>query len=168
VAEYTGSRRAIEPMSPALAASVFAEDDAALTCPECGAGVRVGQEWCTLCMHVLRKPEPEPEPVIAPSAPQTVVAAPAQSSESSRHSDAAADVASVAPSDGSSEEVRAHVEAAAQALLAQLAVESSRDRVSVPEYLNSKARIAVFVAVVMVVLCALGLGTLGVLGSLFG
>ena len=78
------------------------------------------------------------------------------------------DVTSEVAPEGPSAEVRAQVDAAADALLAQLAVESSHNRLSVPEFLNSKSRIAVFVAVAMTVLCALGIATLAVLGSLFG
>jgi hypothetical protein len=52
-------------------------------------------------------------------------------------------------------------------LLAQLAVESSHNRLSVPVYLNSKSRVAMFVAVAMTVLGALGVATLTVLGSIF-
>jgi rubredoxin len=161
VADYSGSRRAIEPMSPALAASAFAEDDAAATCPECGAGIRPGQEWCSLCMHVLRPPEPEPAPAPAPL--------PVLMSQSTVATEPASfDVTSEVAPEGSSAEVRAQVDAAADALLAQLAVESSHNRLNVPEFLNSKSRIAVFVAVAMTVLCALGIATLAVLGSLFG
>jgi hypothetical protein len=72
----------------------------------------------------------------------------------------------VAP--GPSDEARARAEAAAEALLAQLSVESSHQRLNVPEYLNSKARITVFVPVAMAALCALGLASLAVLGVIFG
>ena len=152
-----GSRRAIEPMSPAQAASAFAEDDLAPTCPECGAGIRPGQEWCSLCMHVLREPEPEPvalpQPALTPA-----VQAPAADPQA----------AVGAAAEGPTPEVRAQVEAAADALLEQLAVESSHDRLNVPDYLNSKARIAVFVTVAMSVLSGLGLAALAVLGWILG
>jgi hypothetical protein len=163
VPDYTGSRRATEPLSPALAASAFAEDDAATTCPECGAGVRPGQEWCSLCMHVLRRPEPEPTPAPTPAPLPALATQPAAATQPASFDGAA----EVTP-EGPSAEVRAQVDAAADALLAQLAVESSHNRLSVPEFLNSKARIGVFVAVAMTGLCAVGIATLAVLGSLFG
>lgn len=31
-------------------------------CPKCGAAVRFGDPWCTLCYADLRPPPPEPEP----------------------------------------------------------------------------------------------------------
>ena len=162
-----GSRRAIEPMSPAQAASAFAEDDLAPTCPECGAGIRPGQEWCSLCMHVLREPEPEPvalpQPALTPAVQAPAADAPAVDPQ-------AADLQAAvgAAAEGPTPEVRAQVEAAADALLEQLAVESSHDRLNVPDYLNSKARIAVFVTVAMSVLSGLGLAALAVLGWILG
>jgi hypothetical protein len=174
VADYTGSRRAVEPLSPAAAANAFAEDDAASVCPECGAGVRPGQEWCTLCLHVLREPEPRPEPVtvhrlVTPEltppltpAPEVLLGEPG--ADVNGEPDGEADPGTVGPSS----EARARAEAAAEALLAQLKVESRHDRLNVPEYLNSKSRIAAFVPVAMVVLCGLGIATLTVLGSIFG
>ena len=39
-------------------------------CPKCGAAVRVGDPWCTLCYADLRPPAPEPEPAPPPSAPE--------------------------------------------------------------------------------------------------
>lgn len=43
-------------------------------CPSCGAALRPGAPWCTLCYTDLR-PQPEPEPVAQePSAPLTVPA----------------------------------------------------------------------------------------------
>src|SRR3954452_2463868 len=114
-----GNRRAGEPLSPvplssAQARSAFAEDDAMVTCPECGAGVRPDQEWCTLCLHVLRAPEPPP----APAAPVVPAAAP---------------IASAPPA--------ADIEATADAMLAQLAVATRTDRLAVPSFLDSKAKI---------------------------
>lgn len=40
-------------------------------CPSCGAAVRAGDPWCTLCWTDLRPPPPAPEPVVpaAPAAP---------------------------------------------------------------------------------------------------
>ena len=166
-----GSRRAIEPMSPAQAASAFAEDDLAPTCPECGAGIRPGQEWCSLCMHVLREPEPEPEPepVALPQPALTpAVQAPAADPQAADVQAADVQAAVGAAAEGPTPEVRAQVEAAADALLEQLAVESSHDRLNVPDYLNSKARIAVFVTVAMSVLSGLGLAALAVLGWILG
>lgn len=37
-------------------------DQADFRCPQCGALLRSGAQWCTLCYADLR-PEPEPEPV---------------------------------------------------------------------------------------------------------
>ena len=34
-------------------------------CPSCGAALRPGQLWCTLCYADLRPPEPEPTPEVA-------------------------------------------------------------------------------------------------------
>jgi hypothetical protein len=169
VADYTGSRRATEPMSAASAAHAFAEDDAALVCPECGAGVRPGQEWCTLCLHVLRKPEPHLAP--GPAAEPAAEPAPERAAEPAREPAAeparepAAEAAPV--SSGPSDEARARAEAAAEALLAQLSVETRHQRLNVPEYLNSKARITMFVPMAMAALCGLGIAVLAVLGAIF-
>jgi hypothetical protein len=52
-------------------------------CPACGAAVRIGDPWCTLCYADLRppapvEPEPVPEPVADPPAysPSTAVRGP--------------------------------------------------------------------------------------------
>ena len=45
-------------------------------CPSCGATVRGGDPWCTLCWADLR-PQPEPVPPAAPAAPVTVAPPPA-------------------------------------------------------------------------------------------
>jgi hypothetical protein len=141
VAEYIGSRRSAAPSSGA-AQRASAEDDAALTCPKCGAAVREAQAWCSLCLHVLHTPQPAAP---APQPAAGVVAVP-----------------------GSTGEAAVDVEAAADALLAQLAVETRRDGLQVPAVLNSRARIAVFVTVAMSVLCGACLVAMGVLGAVFG
>jgi len=44
-------------------------DQADVRCPHCGALLRAGSPWCTLCFADLRPaPEPEPEPVPEPVA----------------------------------------------------------------------------------------------------
>jgi hypothetical protein len=145
VAEYTGSRRAIEPTSAAQARRMFAEDDTALTCPKCRAAVREGQEWCTLCLHVLHAPQP------MAGTPETVPEVDQPGEPDSRG--VASDV---------------DVEAAAEVMLAQLAIDSDRAGFSVPPFLNSKARITAFAAAAMVGLSVAGLVTMAVLGRLFG
>jgi hypothetical protein len=108
-------------------------------------------------MHVFPKPEPEPVvPAAAVAAPLSSVVVPVPATDAQE------------PGSDPSGADRARAEAAAEALLAQLAVESRHDRLNVPEFLNSKGRIGVFVAVAMTVLCALGIGTLAVIGSIFG
>ena len=138
MADYTGSRR-VGPIDP------FAEDDARLTCPKCGAGVRPDQEWCSLCLHVLRPPTPEPVPA--------VIAAGA---------DAGGEGAEVAAAPRVAPE---QVEAAATALLAQLAAETSRQRPTVPSYLDSNLKVGVAVTVAIAAFCTVVLVGLTVLGA---
>ena len=46
------------------------------SCPSCGATVRAGDPWCTLCWTDLRpKPAPVPAPAVAPAAPAAAVPA---------------------------------------------------------------------------------------------
>jgi RNA polymerase subunit RPABC4/transcription elongation factor Spt4 len=53
-------------------------DQADVRCPHCGALLRPGAEWCTLCYADLRpKPEPEPVTVIAREPSYAAGAAPA-------------------------------------------------------------------------------------------
>jgi hypothetical protein len=53
-------------------------DQADVRCPHCGAMLRAGAEWCTLCYADLRpKPEPEPVAVIAHEPSYAAGAAPA-------------------------------------------------------------------------------------------
>jgi hypothetical protein len=151
VAEFTGSRRtsqplAAAPLSAAQAQNAFAEDDAMLTCPECGAGVRPDQKWCTLCLHVLSAPEPPPVPVV-PEPTDAVVAAPAL----------------VFPAEPTP--LPAELEATADALLAQLAVESRKERLAVPTFLDSKAKVALAVTVGMSVFSAVVLVGLSLVGA---
>jgi hypothetical protein len=138
VADYSGSRRAAPALTDAETQRAFAEDDAALNCPECGSLVRADQQWCTLCLHVLHAPEPEPEPELAP-----------------RPGAAAAQAAALPP----------EVEAAAQAMLEQLAIESRREGLQLPSYLQSKSQKAVAVTVAMTVLSAAVLLLMTVLGA---
>jgi hypothetical protein len=148
VADYAGARRA----APALTDAVAEPDDAALSCPECGALVRADQEWCTLCLHVLHQPKPapvpEPEPAQSPAAsvPQPT-AAPAPQPTAT----------------GLSPEV----EAAADALIAQLAAETHRESLKVPPFLRSKAQRTVAIVVAGSVLTTLVVAALDLLGAAF-
>src|SRR3954471_11343958 len=99
---------------------MFAEDDAASTCPKCGAAIRPGQEWCTLCLHVLRAAEPPPAPVSVPAAVPAAVAETGETVETEAATQA-----------------RIDVEAAAEALLSQLAIDTRRDSFTVPPFLDS-------------------------------
>jgi hypothetical protein len=153
VAEYSGSRRAAPALTDAETQRAFAEDDAALSCPECGSLVRADQQWCTLCLHVLHAPEPEPEPVPEPVLAPRPLAAPTP---------AAAEAAQpAAPASGLSPEV----EAAAQALLEQLAIETRREGLNLPSYLQSQGQKAVAVVVAMTVLSAAVLLLMTILGA---
>ena len=58
------------------------------------------------------------------------------------------------------------VEAAAEALLAQLAVDTRKDSLVLPPFLATKARIAVAACVATVVLIGVGLAGLTILGAL--
>jgi hypothetical protein len=146
VADYIGSRRVVDPSKGAEQAQrAFAEDDAVPTCPKCGAAVRLTQDWCSLCLHVLRTPEP--------AAPAPQPAAVGEEPDGSTASEA---------------EHRIDVEAAAEALLSQLAAETKRDGLHIPSFLSSKARIGVFVAAAMSALCGGLLLAMSVLGWLFG
>jgi hypothetical protein len=156
-----GNRRVSEPLSAvplssAQARGAFAEDDAMLTCPECGAGVRPDQEWCTLCLHVLRVPEP-PAALAAPVAPVAPVVAAAVLPAS----------ATAAPGEGSVPKapLSPDVEATADAMLAQLAVATHQERLVVPSFLDTKAKVAVSIGVGMCVLSAAVLLILTVLGA---
>jgi hypothetical protein len=155
VADYTGSRRVGDAHSGTpdadTARRMFAEDDAASTCPKCGAAIRPGQEWCTLCLHVLRAAEPPPAPVSVPAAVPAAVAETGETAETQAATQA-----------------RIDVEAAAEALLSQLAIDTRRDSFTVPPFLDSKARIAVFVTVAMTVLSGACLAAMGVLGRILG
>jgi rubredoxin len=147
-----GNRRTGEALSPvpltsAQAQGAFAEDDAMLTCPECGAGVRPEQDWCSLCLHVLRAPEPPPAPVV-PAAPISA---------------AAPDAVDAAPL--AQPAVPADIEARADALLAQLAVDTRKDRLVVPSFLDSKAKVVVAIIVGTSVVSAAVLVILTVLGA---
>jgi hypothetical protein len=151
VVEYTGSRRNTEPLSAAAQQRLFADDDAARTCPECGAGVRPEQEWCTLCLHVLRAPEP-PEPLVPAPVVPVVAAAPADPADPADLAAAAAD--------------RARAEAAATALLEQLAIDSRKDRLVLPSYLDTKPKVAVACAVAMSGLTGFVLVGMSILGAI--
>jgi hypothetical protein len=150
----TGDPSSPVPLSSAQARSAFAEDDAMLTCPECGAGVRPEQDWCSLCLHVLRSPEPPPAPVV-PVAPVS----------------AAAPAATVAASLAAGTEplsppaLPADIEARADALLAQLAVDTRKERLVVPSFLDSKAKVAVAIIVGTTVVSSVVLVILTVLGA---
>ncbi|MDP9221149.1 MAG: hypothetical protein M3P23_11530 [Actinomycetota bacterium] len=152
--EYTGSRRNTEPLSPAAQQRLFSDDDAARTCPECGAAVRPEQEWCTLCLHVLRVPEP-PKP-----APVVPVVAPGASLEAHPADPAVpADLAAAAAD-------KARAEAAATALLEQLAIDTRKDRLVLPSYLDTKPKVAVACAVAMSGLTAFVLVGMSILGAI--
>lgn len=144
------------------ARSMFAEDDAASTCPKCSAAIRPGQEWCTLCLHVLRAPAPPPAPVSLPPAVPTASVSP-----TAALSAVDTETGEAVETDAATES-RIDVEAAADALLSQLAIDTRRDSFKIPPFLDSKARIAVFVTVAMTVLSGACLATMGVLGRLFG
>ncbi len=58
------------------------------------------------------------------------------------------------------------VAAAADALLAQLAIDTRKQGLQVPELLASKGRVAVAVAIAMVLLVGVTLGVMTVLGAL--
>jgi hypothetical protein len=165
VADYTGSRRVGDPHSgmpdPETARSMFAEDDAAATCPKCSAAIRPGQEWCTLCLHVLRAPEPPPAPVSLPPVVPAALASPAAVSTALTETGEAVETDAATGS-------RNDVEAAAEALHGQLAIDTRRDSFKIPAFLDSKARIAVFVTVAMTFLSGACLATMGVLGRLLG
>ena len=152
--EYTGSRRDGEPLSPALQQRLFADDDAARTCPECGAGVRPDQEWCTLCLHVLRAPEPPPPAPVVPAGPAgaSLEADPAGPADPVELAAAAAD--------------KARAEAAATALLEQLAIDSRKDRLVLPSYLDTKPKVAVACAVAMSGLTGIVLVGMSILGAI--
>jgi hypothetical protein len=141
---------------------MFAEDDAAATCPKCSAAIRPGQEWCTLCLHVLRAPEPSPAPVSLPPVVPAALASPAAAV-----STAVTETGEAVETDAATGS-RIDVEAAAEALLGQLAIDTRRDSFKIPAFLDSKARIAVFVTVAMTFLSGACLATMGVLGRLFG
>ncbi len=146
--DYTGSRRA----APALSVpSAPVDRDVAATsagsCPECGALVRPEQRWCTLCLHVLGAPEPDPAPVAAPQ-PVLVTTPPA-----------------TAPAPDSSTVLAPEVEAAAEALLEQLAQESRREGLTLPSWLQSKGQKALAVAVAMSLLSTVVLLVMTVLGA---
>lgn len=166
MADYTGSRRVGDPHSgmpdAETARSMFAEDDAASTCPKCSAAVRPGQEWCTLCLHVLRAPEPPPAPVTLPPVVPAVAA-----SLAAAESTAVTETGEAVETDATTKS-RIDVEAAAEALLSQLAIDTRRDSFKVPPFLDSKARIAVAVTVAMTGLSGACLAAMGVLGRLFG
>jgi hypothetical protein len=154
VAEYSGSRRAAPALTDAETQRAFAEDDAALSCPECGSLVRPDQQWCTLCLHVLHapapEPEPEPEPVLPPATPVVATTpAPAEAAQP------AASASALPP----------EVEAAAQALLEQLAYETRQQGLKLPSYLQSKGQKAVAVAVAMTVLSGGVLLLMTILGA---
>ena len=133
--------------------------DSPATCPQCGAATRPAQDWCTLCLHVLRAPEPAP----------VAAAAAVEPGETTHidHPGALEPTRAGAPRAGAADP-DFDVEAAASALLSQLAIDTKGDSFAVPALLNSKARIAVFVTVAMVVLCGVSLATMAVLGKLFG
>jgi hypothetical protein len=154
VVEYTGSRRDREPLSAAEQRRLFADDDAARTCPECGAGVRPDQEWCTLCLHVLRAPEPPAPTAVLPAvaAGASLAADPADPIDPIELAAAAVD--------------KARAEAAATALLEQLAIDSRKDRLVLPSYLDTKPKVAVACAVAMSGLTGFVLVGMSILGAI--
>ena len=96
------------------------------SCPRCGAHARVGAQWCTLCYTDLRPapvrvetpvPEPDPEPAREPEL-VSVPAAPAARGKHARRSPSPDDIVPAQPGP-------AEVASAADAMLAQLAAESS-------------------------------------------
>jgi RNA polymerase subunit RPABC4/transcription elongation factor Spt4 len=61
---------------------IVVTDQADARCPHCGALLRAGAEWCTLCYADLRpKPEPEPVAVSAREPSYAAVAAPGAPAE---------------------------------------------------------------------------------------
>jgi hypothetical protein len=131
------------------------------TCPECGAGVRPEQDWCSLCLHVLRAPEPPPAPVV-PVAPISA-AAPVTAAAQQAALDPGAEAASAAPL--AKRELSPEIEAQADALLAQLAVDTRKERLVVPSFLDSKAKVAVAIIVATSVVSSAVLVILAVLGA---
>jgi hypothetical protein len=136
VADYTGSRRA----------------DAAPACPQCGALVRPEQSWCSRCLHVVNAPEPEPEPEPLPEPGPVPLAEPLSGS-------------GPAPTAASGTLLAPEVEAAADALLEQLARQTQSEGLHLPSYLQTKGQRAVAVAVAMSVLSGGVLLLMTVLGA---
>lgn len=96
----------------------------AVRCPRCGAHVRAGADWCTLCYTDLRAaPEPPPAPVPLPGTPAPEpAAAVAPASPRGRHArQAPAYDERDAPADGDHEPAPG-----TDAMLAMLAAESGR------------------------------------------
>jgi hypothetical protein len=162
VAEYIGSRRASEPLAAmpqaVRADNPFVEDDAMPTCPKCGAGVRPGQEWCTLCLRVLRAPEPPAVPADRPARASTASVDDWTAGPGSELG-GVAQVATAPPVP------REQVEAAAEALLAQLAVESRGQRLTVPSFLDSNLKIAVAVTAAIATFCFVVVVGLSIVGA---
>jgi hypothetical protein len=160
VADYAGSRRAAPAAGALEERPAGAEPDAALTCPQCGSFVRADQQWCTLCLHVLHAPEPEPEPQPEPEVAEQVA-------EPVTVADAATGTATAGAATGPTPSgLTPEAEAAAQALLEQLAVETRRDSFQVPSFLRSPGQKAVAVAVVMSVLSTLVIVTMDIAGAI--
>jgi hypothetical protein len=162
-----GNRRVA---APALTAEetqrVFAEDDAAQTCPSCGSVVRPQQEWCTLCLHVLRAPEPEPQPEPAPAPEPVRAAIPVPDLGPTQEPQAAAERAAGAdPDPKPAPSLPPEVEAAATALLEQLAIDTRNEGFTLPSYLQTKGQKAIAVGIAMSVLSSAVLLLMTVFGA---
>jgi hypothetical protein len=167
VADYSGSRRAAPALTDAETQRAFAEDDAALSCPECGSLVRADHQWCTLCLHVLHAPEPEPVPEPQPEPEPVPVLGPRPDAVAAPAAAEAAQPAAPAsaPGSGPASALPPEVEAAAQALLEQLAYETRQEGLKLPPYLQSTGQKAVAVAVAMTVMSAAVLLLMTILGA---
>jgi RNA polymerase subunit RPABC4/transcription elongation factor Spt4 len=71
-------------------------DQADARCPHCGALLRAGAQWCTLCYADLR-PQPEPEPLAV------VVREPSYAGAAAGATDPVTDPMTVPPSDGAAD-----------------------------------------------------------------
>lgn len=123
----------------------------AVRCPRCGAHVRAGAEWCTLCYTDLRPapeplPLPEPEPAQAPASEPVAAAAPV--APRGRHArQATAYDESDAPADADQEPAPG-----TDAMLAMLAAESGRPLDGLIDRFDSTgARVTAMVGGVVVV-----------------
>jgi hypothetical protein len=142
-------------------------------CPACTAYVRAGSEWCTLCYADLR-PKPDPAPAVSPEpsadvvadapaavenaqAPATDVPEPVAPKPRGKHAKHAAEAAE-APVFGQPTQViaDAEIEAIADQMLAELAVERANPLGSLSGYVDTKGKqVALMVGGAVVAMCVL-------------